>query len=262
MEGHWGSPDLARATYSRYRYQYRSHDANNSLEELGIHGNAKGAAIHEVDILDFKDELDGRHDSTSTPFVPRTLSCTNIMSCGSCFSESAVASSFASSCRINKSCDSADKSNGSSCGYATGGDDSFRELDRLPLPRLSLYSEFMSLDNNPADEADSAFGSFLASHDTTSDVSVCVASPRLGAVESCPVCRRKMTTSTCQYCTALTDSTFSTKLRQCLLADPEHLIGRKMGDDAVNIISELSSRSLHSPIAMILTCLSEEDLCR
>lgn len=281
MEGYWGSPDLSRTKHSRSRRQYRSHDANNSLEELRIHRNDRCAIMHELDIgevkvdrcdlkldiLDFKYELDGRNDSTSTPFVPKTLSYTNIQSCDSCFSESAVASSFASSCRIrsriNKSCDSADKSHCGSCGYATGGDDSLGELDRLPLPRLSLYSEFMSMDDSPADEPDSAFCSFSSSHvDVSSDVSLCVTSPRFAGIKSCPVCRCDVQAGVCQYCITHTDSVFTVMLRQCLLTDPEYLIGRKMGDDAVDIISELNGRSLHSPLAMILVCLSEEDLCR
>ena len=279
MEGYSGSsPDLPRAKHGRRRHRCVSYDANDTLEELGIRGNhCKGAAVHELgdikvaikfDVLDFRNELDDRHGSTSTPFIPRTLSCTNIMSCDSCFSDSAVASSFASSCRIrsriDKSCDRADKSYTS--GYATEGDNSIDEMDRLPLPRLCLYSEFMSMEDDPADETDSAFCSFLSPGvDASSDASLYVASPRRGVTESCPVCRRELPVPTgiCQYCSACTtDTSFSMKLRQCLLTDPEWLIGRKMGDDEVDIISELSDRSLHSPIAIILANLSDEDLCR
>ena len=275
MEGYAGSPDLPRAKHGRRRHRCASYDANDTLEELGIRGNhCKGAAVHELDdikvdikfaILDFRNELDDRHGSTSTPFIPRTLSCTNIMSCDSCFSESAVASSFASSCRIrsriDKSCDRADKS--CTSGYATEGDDSIDEMDRLPLPRLCLYSEFMSMEDSPADETDSAFCSFLSpGADASTDASLCVTSPRRGVAESCPVCRRELPTGVCQYCSAHTDTSFSARLRQCLLTDPEWLIGRKMGDDAVNIISELSDRSLHNPIAIILSNLADEDLCR
>ena len=264
MEGYWASPDLPR-TRHRSRLQYRSHDANNSLEELSIHKNDR--CDLKLDVLDFRNELDNRDDSTSTPFVPRTLSCSNIQSCDSCFSESSVVSSFASSCRIrsciNKSCDSADKSHCGSSGYATGGDDSLGELDILPLPRLSLYSEFMSMDDSPADEPDSAFCSFSSSHvDASTDMSLCVGSPRFAGIESCPVCRRDVTAGVCLYCTAHTGPVFTVMIRQCLLTDPEYLIGRKMGDDTVDILSELNDRSLHTPLAMILVCLSEEDLCR